>query len=152
MKDLTFPGLSQPQLEALGRRLAPLLFPGAFLALTGGLGAGKTTFTRAVAEGLGISGILSPTFTILREHRGGRLPLFHFDAYRLRCGEELYDIGFEDYLGQGGVIVMEWCENVPDALPPQRLELRLEGSGELPRNLRFKAFGASYEGILEKLK
>ncbi len=78
---------------------------------------------------MGIQDIQSPTFTIVREHRDGRLPLFHFDAYRLGSGEELYAIGYEDYLAQQGVVVMEWCENVPEALPAQRLEIHLTGSG-----------------------
>ncbi len=148
MKALTLKNLTEPMVEALGARLAAKLFPGAFLALFGGLGAGKTTLVRALAAQLGIPDVASPTFTIVREH-DGRLPLFHFDAYRLSSGDELYAIGFEDYLARGGVIAMEWCENVPEALPPERLELHLAGRGPAPRAIRLAAYGSRYEPFLD---
>lgn len=103
--------------EALGERLAQKLEPGDVIAYTGDLGAGKTAFTRGLARGLGISTrVTSPTFTIVNEYEGGRLPLFHFDMYRLGSSEELYDIGWEDYLSRGGVCAVEWSEIVTDAL------------------------------------
>lgn len=103
--------------EALGERLAQKLKPGDVIAYTGDLGAGKTAFTRGLARGLGISTrVTSPTFTIVNEYEGGRLPLFHFDMYRLGSSEELYDIGWEDYLARGGVCAVEWSEIVADAL------------------------------------
>lgn len=145
-------GLDEARLCALGQGLAKGLFPGAFLALYGGLGAGKTTFIRALGEGLGVTDVQSPTFTIVREHREGRLPLFHFDAYRLADAEELYAIGFTDYLAQGGVIAMEWCENVPGALPRERLEIRFAGSGPEPRALEFTALGPAHAALLEGLQ
>lgn len=138
-------------MEALGHALGKQLFPGAFLAFFGDLGAGKTTLTRALASSLGIEGIASPTFTIVREHEG-RLPLFHFDAYRLSDEDELFAIGFDDYFTRGGVIAMEWCENVPGALPAERLELHLSGSGTEPRSIRLAAKGAAYETILDALE
>ncbi len=144
-------GLEQAQLERLARHVAKRVFPGAFVALFGQLGAGKTTFTRALGSELGIQDIQSPTFTIVREHREGRLPLFHFDAYRLESSEELYAIGYDDYLSEAGVFVMEWCENVPDALPAQRLEIHLAGSGLMPRSADIYAFGGRYASILEDL-
>ena len=99
--------------ETVGETLAAALGPGAVVAFTGDLGAGKTAFVR----GLGVPGrVTSPTFTIVDEHEGGRLPLFHFDLYRLSGPEELYDIGWEDYLARGGVCAVEWSENVDDAL------------------------------------
>ena len=107
--------------------------------------------TQAIGQGLGIQDIQSPTFTIVREHRDGRLPLFHFDAYRLGSGEELYAIGYEDYLAQQGVVVMEWCENVPEALPAQRLEVHLTGSGMEPRTAVFRAMGPAHSNLLEAL-
>ncbi len=151
MKTLTLESLTEPGVEALGARIAGVLFPGAFLALFGGLGAGKTTFTRALAAALGISDAASPTFTIVQEHEG-TLPLFHFDAYRLASADELYAIGFDDYLARAGVIIMEWCENVPEALPRERLELHLAGSGMEPRAATLAAYGARYEAILETLE
>ncbi len=118
---------SEQETEALGARLAEKLEPGAVLAFTGDLGAGKTAFTRGLARGLGITErVTSPTFTIVNEYLGGRLPLFHFDMYRLGGPEELYDIGWEDYLARGGVCAVEWSEIVSDALEPGtvRVDLR----------------------------
>lgn len=108
---------SEHETEELGARLAGELKPGTVIAFTGDLGAGKTAFTRGLARGLGISErITSPTFTIVNEYEGGRLPLFHFDMYRLGSSGELFDIGWEDYLARGGVCAVEWSENVADAL------------------------------------
>jgi tRNA threonylcarbamoyladenosine biosynthesis protein TsaE len=107
----------EQETEALGERLAGRLEPGAVVAFTGDLGAGKTAFTRGLARGLGISGrVTSPTFTVVNEYEGGRLPLFHFDMYRLGSSDELFGIGWEDYLARGGVCAGEWSENVSDAL------------------------------------
>lgn len=103
--------------EQLGQALAKSLYAGAVVAFTGDLGAGKTAFTRGLARGLGVTGqVTSPTFTIVNEYEGDRLPLFHFDMYRLSCSDELFDIGWEDYLARGGVCAVEWSENVDDAL------------------------------------
>ena len=108
----------EEQTEALGFRLGQLIQPGAVIAYTGDLGAGKTAFTRGLARGLGIPDrVTSPTFTIVNEYEGGRLPLFHFDMYRLGSSDELFDIGWEDYLSRGGVCAVEWSEQVADALP-----------------------------------
>ena len=108
---------SPEETRALGARLARLLQPGAVVAFTGDLGAGKTAFISGMAQGLDIpERVTSPTFTIVNEYEGGRLPLFHFDMYRLGCSEELYDIGWEDYLARGGVCAVEWSENIDDAL------------------------------------
>ena len=118
---------SEQETEAIGRELAQQLAPGAVVAFTGDLGAGKTAFTRGIARGLGIpEGVTSPTFTIVNEYEGGRLPLFHFDLYRLGDPEELFDIGWEDYLARGGVCAVEWSENVADALEdePIRVDIR----------------------------
>ena len=106
--------------EALGTRLAAVLTPGAVVAYRGGLGMGKTAFTRGLARGLGYQGrVTSPTFTIVNEYEGGRLPLFHFDMYRLEGADALFDIGWEDYLDRGGVCAVEWSELAEDALPPE---------------------------------
>lgn len=103
--------------EALGETLARRLGPGDVVAYRGDLGAGKTAFTRGLAQGLGIvDRVTSPTFTIVNEYEGGRLPLFHFDMYRLGSSDELFDIGWEEYLARGGVCAVEWSENVADAL------------------------------------
>ena len=112
--------------EALGARLARALEPGAVVAFTGDLGAGKTAFVRGLARGLGIRDrITSPTFTIVNEYEGGRLPLFHFDLYRLGCADELFDIGWEDYLARGGVCAVEWSERMEELLEPGTIRVDL---------------------------
>ena len=108
---------SPEETEDIGARLAETLKPGAVVAFTGDLGAGKTAFTRGLARGLGVTDrVTSPTFTIVNEYLGGRLPLFHFDMYRLSSSDELFDIGWEDYLARGGVCAVEWSENVAEAI------------------------------------
>jgi tRNA threonylcarbamoyladenosine biosynthesis protein TsaE len=114
----------EEETEQLGLQLGQQVSPGAVIAFTGDLGAGKTAFTRGLARGLGISErVTSPTFTIVNEYEGGRLPLFHFDLYRLSSSEELFDIGWEDYLARGGVCAVEWSENVADALDGQTIRV-----------------------------
>lgn len=118
---------SVAETEELGAQLAARLRPGDVVSYTGDLGAGKTAFTRGIARGLGIpERVTSPTFTIVNEYEGGRLPLFHFDLYRLGDPEELFDIGWEDYLARGGVCAVEWSENVAGALEdePIRVDIR----------------------------
>lgn len=111
---------AEAETEALGARLAAVLAPGAVVAYRGGLGMGKTAFTRGLARGLGYKGrVTSPTFTIVNEYEGGRLPLFHFDMYRLEGADALFDIGWEDYLDRGGVCAVEWSELADEALPPE---------------------------------
>ena len=112
--------------EALGARLARALEPGAVVAFTGDLGAGKTAFVRGLARGLGIRDrVTSPTFTVVNEYEGGRLPLFHFDLYRLGCADELFDIGWEDYLARGGVCAVEWSERMEELLEPGTIRVDL---------------------------
>ena len=125
---------SEAQTEAIGAQLAQALTPGTVIAFTGDLGAGKTAFTRGLAQGLGVTDrVTSPTFTIVNEYEGGRLPLFHFDMYRLESSDELFDIGWEDYLRRGGVCAVEWSEKVSDALTGAlRVDIR-RGVGEQER-------------------
>ena len=108
---------SPAETEALGAALAARLKAGTVLAYRGDLGAGKTAFTRGLARGLGYSEpVTSPTYTIVNEYLGGRLPLFHFDMYRLGSADDLWDIGWEDYLDRGGICAVEWSENVAEAM------------------------------------
>ena len=114
---MVFSSDSPTRTEALGERIAARLRPGDVIACYGGLGMGKTAFTRGLARGLGVTEpVTSPTYTIVNEYLGGRMPLFHFDMYRLSSSDELFDIGWEDYLARGGVCAVEWSENVEDAL------------------------------------
>lgn len=114
---MVFMTSSPAETEGLGERLAAFLKPGQIIAYLGDLGAGKTAFTRGLARGLGVTeNVTSPTYTIVNEYLSGRLPLFHFDMYRLSSAEELFDIGWEDYLERGGICAVEWSENVMEAL------------------------------------
>ena len=126
---------SPEETELLGQRLGETLSGGEIIAYQGGLGAGKTAFTRGLARGLGISmRVTSPTYTIVNEYLGGRLPLFHFDMYRLRSSEELWDIGWEDYLERGGVCAVEWSENVDDAME-NAIYVTIHKAGEQSRRI-----------------
>ena len=116
---------SVAETEDLGARLAAVLAPGAVVAYRGGLGMGKTAFTRGLARGLGCRGrVTSPTFTIVNEY-DGPTPLFHFDMYRLPDADALFDIGWEDYLDRGGVCAVEWSEQVAEALPPEAVRVTI---------------------------
>ena len=108
---------SPAETEALGAALARHLTPGTIIAYQGDLGAGKTAFTRGLARGLGVKeAVTSPTYTIVNEYLGGKMPLFHFDMYRLGSEDELFDIGWDDYLDRCGVCAVEWSENVRGAM------------------------------------
>ncbi len=132
---MTFLTNSPRETEVVGEALAKKLQPGAVIAYRGDLGAGKTAFTRGLARGLGYDEpVTSPTYTIVNEYLGGRLPLFHFDMYRLRSSEDLWDIGWEDYLDRGGVCAVEWSENVADALEEPIL-ITIEKLGEDARRI-----------------
>lgn len=112
---------SPEETEHIGEMLGRRLLPGTVVAYRGGLGMGKTAFTRGLARGLGCAGrVTSPTFTIVNEYDGAT-PLFHFDMYRLGSSDELFDIGWEDYLTRGGVCAVEWSERVDDAMPADTL-------------------------------
>ena len=114
---MTFLTNSPAETEAVGAALAAGLRPGTVVAYRGDLGAGKTAFTRGLARGLGCTDMVtSPTYTIVNEYLSGRMPLFHFDMYRLASSDDLWDIGWEDYLERGGVCAVEWSENVVDAM------------------------------------
>ena len=108
---------SPEETEAIGAALAKLLQGGTVIAYRGDLGAGKTAFTRGLARGLDCKELVtSPTYTIVNEYLGGRIPLFHFDMYRLRSSDDLFDIGWDDYLDRNGICAVEWSENVADAM------------------------------------
>ena len=126
---------SPAETEALGCALGKVLQPGTILAYCGDLGAGKTAFTRGLARGLGCTDMVtSPTYTIVNEYLSGRLPLFHFDMYRLASADDLWDIGWEDYLDRGGICAVEWSENVTDALEGA-ISVTIEKLGEDSRRI-----------------
>ena len=132
---MTYITNSPEQTEALGAALAKVLPAGTILAYRGDLGAGKTAFTRGLARGLGCTDLVtSPTYTIVNEYLGGRLPLFHFDMYRLASSDDLWDIGWEDYLERGGICAVEWSENVEDAMEGA-VYITIEKLGEETRRI-----------------
>lgn len=137
----------------LGNKIGKLLTDGDFICLDGDLGAGKTHFTKGLAQGMGIrEDITSPTFTIVQEY-DGELDLYHFDVYRLFDEEELYAIGFEDYLKRKGVIIVEWSEKVRGVLPKDRLEIRIEYLEDPDkRKLVFESFGKRAEELVKKFQ
>ena len=129
---MTFETHSPEETEAVGMALAARLPPGTVIAFEGDLGAGKTAFTRGLARGLGChEAVTSPTYTIVNEYLSGKMPLFHFDMYRLTCADDLFDIGWEDYLERGGVCAVEWSENVAEALEsPVLVTIRKTGENQ----------------------
>jgi tRNA threonylcarbamoyladenosine biosynthesis protein TsaE len=117
----------EEEMEALGAALGAELPPGSVLALVGGLGAGKTRMVKGLARGAGYDGeVTSPTFALVHEYRGGRLPLFHLDLYRLKSADELLAIGWDEFLDEGGLVIVEWADLFPELLPPATRWLRFE--------------------------
>ena len=126
---------SPAETEKIGEALGNILPAGTVIAYRGDLGAGKTAFTRGLARGLGYKEpVTSPTYTIVNEYLGGRLPLFHFDMYRLASAEDLWDVGWEDYLDRNGVCAVEWSENVEEALEGA-VSVTIERLGENDRRI-----------------
>ncbi|MBQ7341393.1 MAG: tRNA (adenosine(37)-N6)-threonylcarbamoyltransferase complex ATPase subunit type 1 TsaE [Oscillospiraceae bacterium] len=132
--------------ERVGIALAEKLSAGDVIAYEGDLGAGKTAFTRGIARGLGITDpVTSPTYTIVNEYLSGKYPLFHFDMYRLHSAEDLFDIGWEDYLERGGICAVEWSENVRDALDGA-IVVKIEKTGDESRRITVTG-GERFEDI-----
>jgi tRNA threonylcarbamoyladenosine biosynthesis protein TsaE len=138
---------------AFGRRLGELLFPGSVVALIGPLGAGKTYLVRAIAEGLGIVDsrvVSSPTFVLIQEYLA-RLPIYHFDVYRLRSEAEFQDLGAHEYFAGDGVCLIEWADRVPGSLPAEHLRIELSVTGESSRRAQLTAAGYRYEELVNRL-
>lgn len=139
--------------EALGRRLAEHLFGGVVVALVGPLGAGKTHLVQAIAEGLGVSNsqvVNSPTFVLIQEY-SGRLPIYHFDAYRLKTSGEFVDLGAHEYFEGKGVCLVEWADRVEDVLPQEHLRITLQIIGDTSRRITMEARGAPYEALVKSI-
>lgn len=139
--------------EAFGRRLGALLFPGAVVALVGRLGAGKTHLTRAVAEGLGVknpAAVTSPTFVLIQEYPA-RLPVYHFDAYRLSGPREFAELGVDEYFHGGGVCLVEWADKVEPTLPAEHLRIELHVLDADRRRFQLTAAGGRYEELLRSV-
>ncbi len=147
----TFHTQNADETRALAARLGALLQPGDTLCLIGDLGAGKTTWTQGLALGLGLppeEPVNSPTFTLVAEHPGGRIPLVHLDVYRLSGSADLYDLAFDDYLSGDSVVVIEWADKIADALPAERLEITLTPDTPDTRQIVMASMGARGEELL----
>ena len=136
---------------AFGKKLGEAAEPGTVYTLVGDLGVGKTVLTQGLAEGLGITeAVNSPTFTILQVYEEGRLPLYHFDVYRIGCSEEMYDIGFDEYINGDGVCIIEWANIIEDILPDDYLKIELKYK-DMGREMTLIPYGEEYEKIVEEL-
>lgn len=148
--------LTLKDLEAtisFGKTLGRFMGRGQVLALTGELGAGKTTLVKAIALGVGVAGndVCSPSYTLVNEYEG-RIPLYHFDLYRLEGAEDVSDLGFEEYLEGDGLCVIEWADIAPEILPEDYMKIRIEVAGEAERKFLVSGRGGVYSGIVERLK
>jgi tRNA threonylcarbamoyladenosine biosynthesis protein TsaE len=153
LKTLEFHAGDLAATETLGRELGRLLFPGSVVALAGPLGAGKTTLVRAIAEGLGVADsrmVNSPTFVLLQEYPA-RLPIYHFDAYRLKTIREFADLGVEEYFASDGVCLIEWADRVEAVLPPERINIRIEPVSEAERRITVEGSGDRHAAAVREL-
>lgn len=143
----TFTAHTESDTDRLGAALADVLPAGSVVALIGTLGAGKTRLVQAVAEALGVPRhtVTSPTFVLVNEYAGGRLPIFHLDTYRLRDGDEFLDLGPDEYFDAGGLVFVEWADRVAKWLPDERLEISLEVTGDHSRAITL--FGATPQTV-----
>jgi tRNA threonylcarbamoyladenosine biosynthesis protein TsaE len=140
--------------DRLGRRLAEVLVPGMVVALIGPLGAGKTRFVRAVTEGLGVADphvVTSPTFIVIQEYQG-RIPIYHFDAYRLRTAGEFFELGAHEYFQGDGVSIVEWADRVAACLPADHLRITIDPTGENSRRFRLEGRGERSAVIVRRLR
>lgn len=137
----------------LGSKIAKNLKKGDIICLFGNLGSGKTVLTKGIARGLGIpkDKIISPTFVLLRQYLNARLPLYHFDLYRLGNTPDILGLGCEEYFYDEGVTIIEWADKLNYLLPKEYLEVKLTTKGRLNRLLQFKAIGKRYQGLLKKI-
>ena len=139
MKETVYTTHSRAETEALGEKLAEMTVGGTVVAMKGDLGAGKTCFTSGFAKGMGYSGdVCSPTFAIVNEYRGGRLDIYHFDMYRISGWEDLYTTGYFEALESGGVLFIEWSENIEAALPESYVTVTIERLSENDRRIMVK--------------
>ena len=149
----TFPSNSERDTERLGNALASVLPPGTVVALIGPLGAGKTRLVQAVATALGIphGRVTSPTFVLVNEYPGGRLPVYHFETYRLKDDDDFLNLGPEEYFDSGGITFVEWADRVATLLPPERLEITIDVTSETERRITLRGTSPQLEAIVARL-
>jgi len=150
---LKFVTESVEETAKIGEQLGRLLDTGNIICLSGDLGAGKTAFTKGIAKGLGVEDyVTSPTYTIINEYQG-RLPLYHFDVYRLNDVEEMYELGYEEYFFGDGVVVLEWADVVRDIIPKERLWITiLNTRGDDSREIIMEPTGEAYDNMLKGME
>lgn len=149
---LTIPIADLAETERYGHRLGPLLFPSAVIALVGQMGAGKTHFTKSVADGLGVrnpAAVNSPTFVLIQEYPA-RLPIYHFDAYRLKDWHEFADLGAAEYFAGDGVCIVEWADKVTEAMPAEYLHIEMSRVDEHRRTWVVRAMGSRHSTLLRE--
>lgn len=144
---------SAEETSNIGEQLGGLLSKGNIICLSGDLGAGKTAFTKGIAKGMGVKDyVTSPTYTIINEYEG-RLPLYHFDVYRLNDVSEMYELGYEEYFFGDGVVVLEWADIVRDIIPGERLWITiLNTKGDNSREIIMEPTGEDYEKIVKGME
>lgn len=151
---LTLTLQNEQDTDRLGRALADVLPPGTVVGLIGTLGAGKTRLVQAVATGLGVpaGGVTSPTFVLVNEYRGGRLPIYHFDTYRLKDDDEFLELGPEEYFDSDGITFVEWADRVEHLLPQDWLEIELEVTGDTERRVALAGGSVALDNAIESLR
>ncbi|MCY8176105.1 tRNA (adenosine(37)-N6)-threonylcarbamoyltransferase complex ATPase subunit type 1 TsaE [Bacillus inaquosorum] len=150
MKQLKWRTVNPEETKAIAKLTASFAEPGDVLTLEGDLGAGKTTFTKGFAEGLGITRVVnSPTFTIIKEYNEGTLPLYHMDVYRME--DESEDLGLDEYFHGQGVCLVEWAHLIEEQLPQERLQIVIKRAGDDEREMTFTAVGNRYEMLCEEI-
>ena len=150
-KKITFKSVSVGETITFGERLGRLLAPGDVIALVGELGAGKTTMVKGIVQGLGVTdrrAVKSPTFALVHRYEG-RIPVYHFDAYRLENAQEMLDIGSDEMIYGDGVSIIEWADNVPECLPEEYLKVTLTAVSENERTIEVCGYGDRYNKIIE---
>ena len=152
-KKLTFKSTSSEETIMFGERLGKLLAPGHVVALVGELGAGKTTMVKGIVRGLGVidkRAVKSPTFALVHRYEG-RIPIYHFDAYRLISNQEMFDIGSDEMIYGDGVSIIEWADRVPECLPEEYLKISLIAVSESERTIEMRGYGERYNKIINSL-
>ena len=150
----TFTAHNEHDTDRLGAALASALPPGTVVALIGTLGAGKTRLVQAVAAAVGVprANVTSPTFVLVNEYTGGRLPIYHFDTYRLKDDDEFLNLGPDEYFDSHGLTFVEWADRVANLLPAERLEITIEVTGETTRRFSIRGTSSQMEELVGRIR
>ena len=154
MKEFRYTAANEPSTDQLGQMLAGVLLPGTVVALVGTLGAGKTRLVQAIAAALGVphAEVTSPTFVLVNEYLEGRMPVYHFDSYRLRDDDEFLELGPDEYFDGDGITFVEWADRVANCLPPDYVRIEIDVTGETSREFQIASSSPHMDAIVEKLR